>query len=836
MLRPDSRRDPVMATRALLGLILLIAFAQGQHLRLPGSALASGTADAPPDSAASAVLAWPIDAEPALTSGFAEQRPDHFHAGVDIKTWEGSGYAIRAAGDGHVWRIKTSPGGYGKALYLELDSGLIVVYAHLLDFAEPIRSAVEEEQWRRRSYSIDLSPPPDQIPIHRGEVIGRTGRSGCRWPHLHFELRNADNHPVNPLTHGLALPDRTPPAFEAVAFIPIDHRSTVNGASDVAVLRLQQRKDGLWTPAGGPSIHISGTQGPGSRVRSEDGLSTPAGGPSIHISGTLGVAVKVWDRACGVTNTLPVYRVDLYVDDTLHYATAYDEFSYGETRQVDIEYDYPLYREGWGSFRRLFRSPGHTLSFPPVPGDGQLRTGGPHSGGWLSGGEHTLEIVAEDASGNEARCTLPLLVNAPPRILDCTLSEEAIQVRAADPDQDSLTLSFAVSADLGRSWRIEIPLRAASQEEVKRAWRSVHEHEDPPLLARVIATDSFAASSAPVFRPIAPAALDEGEPPEAPRGIAVWPSREAPETTGRGASCLAEQIPPRIVFTLLTELPLAVEPEVTLRQRGGPRRILSLRAVALDQFRGEMELDARFIGEAKVKFAWVDAWGRSGECDTTLQVQGLTRERGGTIVSSDRRATISVEPGGVYADLIALVETEEAPYADELRPASRAYTFGPDLSAFPQDAEISIIPLFKWARADTRIGIFAFTREWSWEFVGRDRDGDRVTAPISRLGTYAVLQDTVAPRIWALSPEADEVVGRDVRVRFRASDGGSGIEEDGIDVWIDETRMVAEWDPFEERVVAWMRGLLRPGDHLLSIEVEDALGNRSAVRHRFSVE
>lgn len=809
MFRSDSHRDTLMSTRTLLALSLLIAFALGQRLPLPTGPLASETGEPAPDSAAPEVLAWPIDAEPGLTSGFAEQRPDHFHAGVDIKTWNGSGYPIRAAGDGHVWRIKTSPGGYGKALYLELDSGLIVVYAHLLDFAEPISSVVEEEQWRRRSYSIDFYPPVNRIPIRRGQVIGRTGRSGCRWPHLHFELRNADNHPINPLTHGLALPDRTPPTFEAVALVPIDHRSTVNGASDVAVVRVERRKDGLWTPAVGRPLQISGT---------------------------LGVAVKVWDRACGVTNTLPVYRVTLYVDDTLHYATAYEEFSYGETRQVDIEYDYPLHREGHGSFRRLFRSPGHTLSFPRVPGDGLLRTGGTLPGRRLSQGEHTLEIVAQDASGNAARCTVPLFVNARPRILDCSISEEALRVRAGDPDQDSLTLSLDISTDLGRNWKEAIRLRSASREEIRGAWRPVHQHEDAPLLARVIATDSFGASSAPLFRPIAPVPPAQGEPPEAPQGTAVWHAREAPETPGAGASCRAEQIPPRIVFTLQPELPLAVEPEVSLRQRGGPRRILTLRAEDVDRFRGEMELDPRFVGEAEVGFAWIDAWGRSGECDTTLEVQGLRRERGGTIVSSDRHATVSVGPGGVYADLITLVETKEAFPTGELRPASRAYTFGPDLSAFPEDAEISITPLFKWARADRRLGIFALSGEGDWQFVGPDRHGDRVTASIKRLGTYALLQDTLAPRIWAVRPDTDERVGRDVRVSFRMSDEGSGLQEEGIDVRIDETRMVAEWDPFEERVVAWMRGLLSPGDHLLTIRVEDAVGNRSTVRRRFSVE
>ena len=60
---------------------------------------------------------WPLAAPKALTSTFGEYRPGRFHAGLDIKTWGKEGYPILAVDDGYVWRVRTSPWGYGRAIY-----------------------------------------------------------------------------------------------------------------------------------------------------------------------------------------------------------------------------------------------------------------------------------------------------------------------------------------------------------------------------------------------------------------------------------------------------------------------------------------------------------------------------------------------------------------------------------------------------------------------------------------------------------------------------------------------------------------------------------------------
>ena len=57
----------------------------------------------------------PLDIPLILSGTFAELRPNHFHAGIDIKTQGASGHKVYAVADGYVYRIKISATGYGKA-------------------------------------------------------------------------------------------------------------------------------------------------------------------------------------------------------------------------------------------------------------------------------------------------------------------------------------------------------------------------------------------------------------------------------------------------------------------------------------------------------------------------------------------------------------------------------------------------------------------------------------------------------------------------------------------------------------------------------------------------
>ncbi|MBU0519826.1 M23 family peptidase, partial [bacterium] len=58
-----------------------------------------------------------------LSSTFGETRDGHYHFGIDIKTNGTEGHSCYAVADGDIVRVRVSPYGYGKALYLQLADG-----------------------------------------------------------------------------------------------------------------------------------------------------------------------------------------------------------------------------------------------------------------------------------------------------------------------------------------------------------------------------------------------------------------------------------------------------------------------------------------------------------------------------------------------------------------------------------------------------------------------------------------------------------------------------------------------------------------------------------------
>ncbi|MEL6639091.1 MAG: M23 family metallopeptidase, partial [Bacteroidota bacterium] len=148
----------------------------------------------------------PVDRTIRLSGTFGELRPNHLHAGIDIKAYRGKvGQRIYAAAEGYVSRVKVQSGGYGNVLYLAHPNGYTTVYAHLGKFPAAVAEYVEAEQYRRESFEVDLYPPKGKFSFANGDPIGTLGMSGRSFgPHLHFEIRDSRTEkPINPLLFGI---------------------------------------------------------------------------------------------------------------------------------------------------------------------------------------------------------------------------------------------------------------------------------------------------------------------------------------------------------------------------------------------------------------------------------------------------------------------------------------------------------------------------------------------------------------------------------------------------------------------------------------------------------
>ena len=238
-----------------------------------------------------------------LSATFGELRTNAFHAGIDIKTNGKTGYRVYAVADGYVSRIGVSPYGYGYVVYVTHNDGFMSVYAHLEGFNDKIGKYVRKKQYESKSFKQNLFLEKGEIPVKVGDILGYSGDSGgSGGPHLHYELRDAQQHPVNPYLFGFKVNDKIKPIINGFAVYPTE-QSSVNGSDYNAYFK-------------------------------------PVDNQEIKVNGKVYFGISTCDQADGANNKNGVYSIDLYADNRLIFNILFDEYSYDETRYINSLIDY----------------------------------------------------------------------------------------------------------------------------------------------------------------------------------------------------------------------------------------------------------------------------------------------------------------------------------------------------------------------------------------------------------------------------------------------------------------------------------------------------------------
>ncbi|MBP5241197.1 MAG: M23 family metallopeptidase [Bacteroidales bacterium] len=270
----------------------------------------------------------PIDRALQASGTFGEFRSNHFHSGLDLRVGGVVGDPVYAVGDGYVSRIKVSGYGGGKIVYITHPNGYKSVYMHLNNFCGKIADWVEKYQYTNHTFDLDVDISPETLPVRSGDQIANAGNTGgSGGPHLHFELRYANNDKtINPLLFGYYMKDNTAPTIHDIRIYPFGESTTINGKNEPLSLYAQTSSP---TPKKGKGKKPA----PKPRPVSD----------TVKISGKFYLGIQTSDASDGSTGCNGVYRVLLTADDKLVYSYQDTAFMFEETRAINAMIDYPLY-------------------------------------------------------------------------------------------------------------------------------------------------------------------------------------------------------------------------------------------------------------------------------------------------------------------------------------------------------------------------------------------------------------------------------------------------------------------------------------------------------------
>ena len=338
---------------------------------------------------------WPINAPPKITSSFAEFRSSHFHAGIDIGTGNRIGVEVYASRDGYIARVEVSPYGYGRYLVLRHADGFYTTYAHLSAFKNELERAVRAEQLKTGKFSVEMKFQPGEYPVRKGDVVAYSGESGTGDAHLHFEIRDENFNPVNPLLFPniRRFTDTEPPIIRRLAITPMDEHSFVDYEFSPKVYRAHARSRSSYTV---PEV--------------------------IRATGSLGFSVDAADRVNNTRYRSSVYEFEFQVDGTTIFTSQRNRFPEDETRQVGIDFDWALWKERKGRFQKLYVDEGNTLPFynrrNQFDGVVALKN--------FSEGLHKFKVIASDYSGNSSELTGTFVLNHPPEVEILNATSESV--------------------------------------------------------------------------------------------------------------------------------------------------------------------------------------------------------------------------------------------------------------------------------------------------------------------------------------------------------------------------------------------------------------------------
>jgi len=314
----------------------------------------------------------PLEIPLSLSGNFGELRDNHFHSGLDIRTQGRKGLKVFATADGYISRMNMGLYGYGNVLYIQHPNGFSTVYGHLDEFAPKIRKHIREKQYQLKRNTLELFPKKDEIPVKKGELIAYSGNSGgSGGPHLHYEIRDDQQRPLNPLLFGIEVKDTRPPKIEKLNVYPQNENSHINSSANRQELHFTKIDENTYQTK------------------------------PIEAFGKIGFGIGATDFMDGASFTYGIYKINTYLNRENQLSIKFDKFSFANTRYINRYIDYDFYKDKKYRVQKLFIEPNNFVDMQiDAPQNGFINI--------EEDLDYKFEVVLEDFAGNKTTLFIPI--------------------------------------------------------------------------------------------------------------------------------------------------------------------------------------------------------------------------------------------------------------------------------------------------------------------------------------------------------------------------------------------------------------------------------------------
>ena len=309
----------------------------------------------------------PLKIRTQLAGSFGEVRKDHFHLGIDIRTGGKENMPVYAMADGYIYRASIQRHGYGKALYIAYNNGLMSVFAHLNSFSDEVTAVVNKQQLLSEQWEQEMFFSPRRFPVKKGTLVAYSGNSGSsEGPHLHLEMRNSKTKTIlNPILAGIKVSDNVAPSIRSV-----------------------------WLYNGSRTLYEES----GIEIKyNDDGIPETEELVTLRDS-VVRIGIEANDKSEASKFLLGIYHAQLLLDNKLRFEFKLDSIPLAKERYVNATIDYNRWFHQKRIIQFLFRLPGnHFPAYHQFKENGIIHLADDQI--------HRIKIIITDASGNSNRTT-----------------------------------------------------------------------------------------------------------------------------------------------------------------------------------------------------------------------------------------------------------------------------------------------------------------------------------------------------------------------------------------------------------------------------------------------